>query len=107
MIYKNLGMYRSHANVLRKEYGITPLDFDIVLYMAEHDAVSQYELLKHVSSSRASVRGSLQYLVKSNMIKVVRRHRPGVGGRSGLYTITGKARQMVTSFYMMMFPDAV
>jgi len=100
-----LGLYRHCVNQIRKEYKVTALDFDVVLYLSEKDSTSKYDLWKHVSPSRGSVTQSLTYLEKAGFIKVVRKHRPGVRGVSGLYAVKGKGRSMVTDFYMKMFPN--
>jgi len=107
MSYPKLGRYRQCVNVIKKEYKVTGLDFDIVLYAAEQDVVSQYDLLKNVSNSKGSLRQSLSYLEKKGFLRLVRKARTGVRGMPGGYGITGKARNMVTDFYMNMFPNQV
>jgi len=107
MSYPKLGRYRHFANIMKKEYKVSALDFDIVLYASEQDIVSQYNLLKNVSSSKGSVRQSLTYLEKAGFLKIVRKHRTGKGGIPGGYSITGKSRNMITNFYMRMFPNEV
>lgn len=105
MSYPKLGLYRHCVNEMKRKYKVTALDFDIVLYTSEQDMVTQYELMKYVSNSGGSVRVSLQYLVKKGFLKIVRIHRPGVGGKPAKYSITGKSRTMIMDFYMKMFPD--
>jgi len=107
MSYPKLGRYRQTVNTIRKEYKVSGLDFDIILFAAEQDVVSQYDLLKNVSNSKGSVRQCLTYLEKTGYLKVVRKARTGVRGMPGGYAITGKARKMVMDFYMKMFPDQV
>jgi predicted transcriptional regulator len=107
MSYPKLGKYRSVVNAMKKKYKITALDFDIVLYASEQDMVSQYDLTKNVSNSVGSVRQSLTYLEKMGLLKVVRKPRKGKGGMPGGYAITGRARNMITGFYMTMFPNEI
>jgi len=105
MKHPRLGHYRGTVNKLRKEYKITALDFDIMLYMSEHDMTSKYDIWKNVSSSKVSVQNSLNYLEGKNMIKNVRPHRVGRNGFPGGFAITGKGRGIITEFYMTMFPS--
>lgn len=105
MSYPKLGLYRHCVNIVRKEYKVSAVDFDVVLYMAEHSVVSRDDLQKYVTNSRGTMTTSLDYLVSKLFIKVVREHRVGVRGMSATYAIAPKGRNMVTDFYMKMFPN--
>ena len=107
MSYPKLGHYRNTVNQIRKKYKVTALDFDLVLYMSEQESVNKYELRKNVTNSLSSINTSLAYMTddKVALVKVVRKHRTGSRGLSALYAITVKGRNMVTDFYMKMFPN--
>jgi len=107
MKHPKLGLYRHNVNKIRKKYKITPLDFDVVLYLSDHDSASKYSILKEVSNSYGSITVSLNYLREKGFIKQVRIHRTGKNGVPGAFAITGKARSMVTEFYMNMFPNYI
>jgi predicted HTH transcriptional regulator len=105
MKYPKLGTYRRTVNQIRLKYKITPLDFDIMLYIAENGMSSKYDLRKNVTNSAASINHSIKYLLSKGLIKNVRPHRTGVRGFPSGYSITGRGRSIITEFYMIMFPD--
>jgi predicted transcriptional regulator len=105
MSYPKLGKYRHCVNQMREQYKVSAVDFDVVLYLAEHSVVSRDDLQKYVTKSRGTMTVSLDYLVEKQFIKVVREHRVGVRGMSATYSIAPKGRNMVTDFYMKLFPN--
>jgi len=100
-----LGHYRGTVNQIKSQYKITGLDFDILLYAAEQDVVTRYELKKNVSPAVSSIKGSVEYLVRRKFLRLVRKARTGPGGMPATYSITPSARKIVTEFYMRMFPN--
>lgn len=106
MSYPKLGTYRGTVNKIRKKYRITPLDFDIMLYISERDLTSKYDILKNVTNSKGTVQKSITYMHKMGYIRDARPYRTGAKGFSSGWVLTGKGRSVVLEFYMVMFPDA-
>ena len=105
MSYPKLGHYRKNVNVIRKKYNITPLDFDVMLYIADKDMTTKYEMLKNLSNSKGSVQVAITYLHKKGLIKATREYRRGIHGFPSGWIVTGKGRSIITEFYMAMFPN--
>ena len=105
MKHPNLGHYRATVNIVRKKYQITPLDFDIMLYISEQEMTTKYEILKKVSNSKGSVQVAMTYLHNQGFIKATRPYRRGTKGFPSGWIVTGKGRNIITEFYMIMFPD--
>jgi len=105
MSYPKLGRYRHCVNSMREKYKVSAVDFDVVLYLSEHSAVSRDELQKNVTKSRGTMSTSLDYLISKQFIRLVNEHRVGVRGMSATYSIAPKGRNMVADFYMKMFPN--
>jgi predicted transcriptional regulator len=87
------------------KYAITPLDFDIMLYISEQEMTTKYEILNKVSNSKGSVQTAMAYLHKQGLIKATRKHQVGSNGYPSGWIVTGKGRNIITEFYMNMFPD--
>lgn len=106
-MYPKLGHYRSTVNKIRKKYKITPLDFDVMLYISEKEMTTKYEILKNVSNSKGSIQVSITYMHKQGLIKATRQYRRGIKGFPSGWIVTGKGRGIITEFYMTMFPDII
>jgi DNA-binding PadR family transcriptional regulator len=96
-----LGLFKYHADKVRKKRKLTFLDFVIALYISECDSVTKYDVKKYVTSSNGTVATSLAYLVDQGIVKIVQRHR-GRAGISQKYAIGVKGRHMITEFQMLM-----
>ena len=96
-----LGMYRKNATIQRKKNKISNLDFDILIYTSEHEWVTQYMLLRDVTTSKQSVKISLRYLVDQGYLKIIQESKPGIHGIRRKYAITPKTRRIVVDFHEM------
>ena len=105
MSYPKVSLYRHCVNQVRKQYKVTALDFDIVLFLSDKSVGTRDDILKYVSKSRGVVSKSLIYLKEQRFINVVQEHKVGLRGRSSSYSIAVRGRHMVTDFYMKLFPN--
>ena len=101
--YPKLGLYRAHVKKQRQLHKLTNMDFEIVLFAAEHDTIVQSDVYKKLTDSMTTVTNCFYYLVDKGFLRIA---FPGRGRHAKKrYTITPKGRRMVADFYASMFPD--
>jgi predicted transcriptional regulator len=94
-----LGEYRRVMEDVRKAAKLKRTCVEILLWGADMDWFSQYEIGKHLKISDPPIISAMQELLEGNFVKIAREYKAGLSRK---YVLTRKGRTLVINFNAMM-----